>query len=836
MRNDGEYALSGQRTRLRGLKLRIWVTWAGILTERVAQAFWPAWSAALLGYAAYAFVPVALLPPVAVAGLLLSGAALFAATLVYGLTGFRFPGVSVALDRLDKSHPGRPISALLDRQSTGILDDGSVAVWNRHMERMSQAASKVRAVPPDLRLSRRDRFSVRYLAAAAFVCAIIFAPDREVFLATDAAANAAMPAIQFEAWLEPPLYTGKRSIYLNDLSEQVIPAPIGSLIPIRIYGEADGLEIRQTVDDIAGASGGEGTRREVKVRNNGSLMIGGPAAEDVRVWKFFAIPDKPPSIKISGPLQAEAMGSVTLPLSLQDDYGVEDASIRISLDIDRIDRRYGLQVEPERVDDADYPVLLPFADSRQEFEAEFAGNFAKHRWAGLPVRMKATAIDGAGQHDISIVPLETLPGRRFFDPMAAALVEQRRDLLWSRKNGARVARVLRAITHNPEDAMDDIGAYLMIRNSIHRLEASGTETIGSNMRDQVAEMLWQVAVRLEEGDLAPLRERMREVGERLSQALQDNRPQEEIDALMREYMEALGAFMEAMASNAAEAPDNLREFSELREVEDSRIGDAVSELEQAIREGRLDDAASLLDQLRSVTENMMAMSQEQRENSDQLRETMEGLADTFRQQQGLSDEAYRELSERRAAGQAGSSPGNSGYSGGLGSGEDHFATGEWGSANRELAERQESIRQGLRQQLSNLEGLGNSRNLDAFMSFDQAVRSMSLAREGLSAGELEDALSDQAVAIDKLAEGIRALGEELSSQAGTDADGENYVMPTTDPLGRGAGSLTTDDNLVPESLSQRRSRELRNEIQQRSGEQFRPPAEIDYLLRLLERF
>ena len=50
-----------------------------------------------------------------------------------------------------------------------------------------------------------------------------------------------------------------------------------------------------------------------------------------------------------------------------------------------------------------------------------------------------------------------LPARRFFDPLASAIVEQRRDLLWSRATGTRVAQILRAVSHRPEGLFQGVG-------------------------------------------------------------------------------------------------------------------------------------------------------------------------------------------------------------------------------------------------------------------------------------------------------------------------------------------------------------------------------------------
>ena len=64
----------------------------------------------------------------------------------------------------------------------------------------------------------------------------------------------------------------------------------------------------------------------------------------------------------------------------------------------------------------------------------------------------------------------TLPARRFFDPLAAAVIEQRRDLLWSKDNAPRVAQVLRASRTGPRGLFRSETAYLRLRVILRRLE------------------------------------------------------------------------------------------------------------------------------------------------------------------------------------------------------------------------------------------------------------------------------------------------------------------------------------------------------------------------------
>ena len=140
--------------------------------------------------------------------------------------------------------------------------------------------------------------------------------------------------------------------------------------------------------------------------------------------------------------------------------------------------------------------------------------------------------------------------RRFYDPMARALIEQRRDLLWSPENGRRVTQVLRAVTYHPEEAFDSPRAYLVVRAAIRRLaEAEKAGTVAA-AQDEVAEALWQAAVQIEDGNLGDAKERLAKAKERLQQALREGAPDDEIARLMDELRQATRDYMDQMARDA----------------------------------------------------------------------------------------------------------------------------------------------------------------------------------------------------------------------------------------------------------------------------------------------
>jgi hypothetical protein len=60
-----------------------------------------------------------------------------------------------------------------------------------------------------------------------------------------------------------------------------------------------------------------------------------------------------------------------------------------------------------------------------------------------------------------------------------------------------------------------------------------------------------------------------------------------------------------------------------------------------------------------------------------------------------------------------------------------------------------------------------------------------------------------------------------------------------DPLGRETPSQTLDSGdtvKVPEEADLLRAREILDELRRRLGERTRPPSELDYIERLIERF
>jgi len=813
--------------------------------ESALRAFWPlgafaaaAWAAAAFGLADHTTRPQTIALVGAVAAVLLY-------LLVRGIRRFRWPSDAAARARIDARLPGRPLAALRDTPAVGAEDAGARSVWAAHTARMRRLAAGARAVPADLRLAPRDPWALRLMALVLLVSALVFARDSGIESVSAALAPENRPEVatgpSFEGWAEPPAYTGRPTLYLPEVpGDRPVAVPQGTRVTLRVYGPADRFSLSESVSEGASstlAPAAEGIAASAfDVRTGGSITLRRGEAE-VGAWSFVVDPDAPPSIEAAGPVERTATGEMRLAYTARDDYGVTAADATIELDLERVDRRHGLETDPEPRPTLEVQLPLPLSGGGGEIAETLIEDFSKHPWAGLPVRIVLAAEDAPGQVARSPEIREALPGRRFYDPLAAALVEQRRDLLWSVENGRRVTQVLRALTHRPEGVFDSQRAYLVVRMAIRRLDAAVDDGRTAAARDEVAEALWQAALLLEEGSLGDAAERLARAKERLQEALRNGASDEEIAQLMDELRDATRDYMEQMAREAIERGEMQR--AEIPPGSQTMNQDQIQQLMDRIQElseqGRKAEAEALLEQLQQMLENMQMMMTEGQPGQGQQgqgEQSLQGLADALREQQGLADESFQQLQrefrqgQQQGQGQQGGQP----------------QPGQQGEGGEQsLAERQEALRELMEQLQGDLPGSAGEGTRE---SLDEAERNMGEARDGLQEGDTAGALDRQAEAIDNLREGLRNLSQDLQraeggqGQQGTEG-GQATADRSNDPLGRpvgSRGSLGTNEQLVPEADAAARARSILDELRRRSGDLSRPQVELDYLRRLLDRF
>ncbi len=813
-------------TALRRLSRPLRLTRLGMAAERFTLCFWKAWSVLFVALAALmmGFHESAPLEAVWIGGLAISAAFLW--FLFTGLRWFRWPTREDALQRLDQTLPGQPLQALGDAQAIGTGDAASEAVWAAHLERMAARAAAAKRVKPDLRISRRDPYALRYVALTALAVALLFGSLWRVSTLTQMAAPGGPQTLAegpaWEGWIEPPTYTGMPALYLNEIAAGKLRAPKGSRVSLRLYGEVGALSVDETVSGRAGLETGPATAtsQSFDIVQPGRLEIKGQGG---REWKVELAPDIPPQVMLQGKTERDLSGRMRQRFHAQDDFGVTSGRAKIALNLAATPRRYGLITEPDPREAVEVDLPMTIGGNRKDFVGTLVEDFSRHPWANLPVSLTLTVTDAAGQEGQSEAMQISLPGRSFFDPFAAALIEQRRDLLWARANGRRVAQVIRALIHRPDDSVVSARSYLPLRMAIKRLEA-GLEApsgLSAETQDEVAEALWAIAVQIEDGDLADAAERLRQAQERLEQAMRDGATDEEIARLMDALRQAMQDYMRQMAQQQGSKPS--QQFSgEMQTITADQLQQLLDRLQQLMEEGRMAEAQQLLDMLAQMMANMQAvqgqaggMGQGGMSPGDQA---MQGLADMLRDQQGLSDESFSEL-------QQWFNPGGSQGQSGTGS----------------LADRQGGLQQRLDDFRRNLPGAGTEEGDAAREALRQGSDAMGDAEEALGNDDLAGALDSQAQALEALREGMRNLGEALARAQGQSGQptGQTAGERQRDPLGResgASGQIGTDENLLQDTDVYRRAQDLLDEIRRRSGERERPQQELDYLRRLLERF
>lgn len=828
------------------IALPLRLTQAGLWAERLTRAFWPLSTLLLAVLAVLSFGVQdhvglnTLWAGVAVAGL----GGLWA--LIRGLRAFRAPTRAEAMVRLDSRLPGRPLASLTDHQAIGGDDPASLAVWRAHLARMAERASGARPVEPDLRLSSRDPFALRYVALTGFVMALIFGSLWRVgsvaALAPGAAGGlAAGPT--WEGWAQPPAYTGKPTLYLNDITAGALDLPIGTRLQFRLYGEVGALTLSETVSgDAAPADATQSVARDFVLNTSGTVAIDGPGG---RAWDLTALPDGRPTITPKGDIGREADGRFRQEFSTSDDYGVVAGQVSIALDLPAVDRRYGLATEPEPREAVTLDLPMPVTGNRAEFSETLIDDLSQHPFANLPVTMIFTAIDAAGQEGRAEPISVVLPGRRFFDPLAAALIEMRRDLLWNRQNAARSVQILKAVTYKPEEFIRNERAYLRLRVLMRQMDDEKA-ALTPERRDEMAEELWQIALMVEEGDLASAFERLQRAQDRLDEAMRNGASPEEIDELMQELRQALNEYMRELAEEAQRNPDSqLSQNMDGMQMSGDQLQQMLEELQRLMEEGRMAEAQELMEMLRQLMENMQVVEGQGGQGQGQGNQAMRDLNETLRDQQNLSDDAFRDLQEGRDGQQQGEGqqPGQqpSEQQG------DQQGQGQGQPGGQGLAQRQQELRDRLgRLGQGQLPGEGSEQGEEGRRQLDRAGRAMREAEEALRNEDLPGALDRQAEALEALREGMRNFGEALAEQQrqeGQGQPGEDFgrADPNSqrDPLGREPGEsarIGSDRNMLQGEDVYRRAQDLLDEIRRRSGDQSRPDAELDYLKRLLDMF
>jgi uncharacterized protein (TIGR02302 family) len=741
----------------------------------------------------------------------------------------------------------RPASAFDDKPIGGAQSETS-PLWQAHRSRLT---ALVRSMKPGLPMPRTDRFdplALRALLVLLLVVAGISNYSRAVERIGSAfvlGPSTSVLALRVDAWIAPPVYTSQPPLMLtsgpivgasNEL-ERVREVPEGSALSIRVNNSGRGTVAVRTIadgqqDDVVllpdemapEARGGLSTyQTKLEWTQRVELLVDGRVAAS---WPINVIPDQPPEISFEQEPGETARKALEIRYQASDDYGVSAASaiIRQLAPDGQSIAEDGPWPAPE------FPINLARANATSVSGQSYK-DLTAHPWAGLPVEIYLEARDQAGQTGRSDRRRITLPERAFNNPVARAIIEQRRTLVADPRGSRRqVTRMLNALTLMPERYLRSASAYLGLRTAYWRLiNDASIDSVKS-----VVDQLWRVALRLEDGELSDAEEALRTAQDRLEQALRDGASEEEIARLMAELREALSRFLQSMAQNAERMPGEFGDvpFDPSRVLSQDDLEQMLRSIEDLARTGSRDMAQQMLSQLRSLLENLQAPQSAPSEMAEQLMQMLREFGNIIQEQQQLLDETYR--AERGdGTGEGEPQPGQPGQQG----------EGQQGQQGQQpsddlagLSGRQQALREALERLLEQMREQGAQMPGE----LDGAGTAMGDAAQSLQQGDGTRATQQQTLALDRLRQGAQSMAEQFFSQLGQmgqQRTGEGNRG--RDPLGRPqrtTGPDTGDTVKVPNEFDIQRAREILQELQRRLGDPSRPGLELDYLERLIRRF
>jgi uncharacterized protein (TIGR02302 family) len=788
------------------------------------------------------------------AGARMAGLALFAAALLAALlplARLRAPAPAQTLSRLDRDSaaPHRPASSSVDRLADPKADESTRAMWALHQRRLAAKIDAIEVAPPAPRMVDRDIRALRFGAALLAVCAAFAAGSERyarIAAAFDWRSEAAIAqGFRLDAWIDPPSYTGKPPILLDafgsDAAARKIATPAGSILVFRATDETVVAKVEGALAPLAPPKPADGAaapapanpkdpaagERRWTIKGDGKLLVSRDGAP-LSTFEIAGIANEKPTIALTARPKPNVRGSLTLAYKIADQYGVNNAEANFATpSMDGKAARGRPLVDPPKM-----ALQLP-PGANGIGEAQTTGDLSQSPWAGAQVEMTLHAHDLAGEDGTSGPIAMTLPQRRFDNPLARSLVEQRRDLaLDPDRNRSRVATALEALLIAPDVFGTTPSIYLGLQAVQSRLAAarSDPDLIG------VTDLLWSMALQIEDGDASQAERDLRAAEQKLREALEHGASDEEIRELMKELRAAAEKFTRELAQRAPEQGDQ----GDSATLTPEDLKSLLDRMEDTARTGEKAQAQAMLDQLQNLFENMKSARKGGSPGERERRKQMGALDKLMRDQQALRDETFRRDQrerKRRAAPHGLEQPDD-----GQPQDDADSAQGQPDSG-APLDERQKA----LRDRLGELQRQMKSQGLKGEKGFDDAQGAMGEAEGDLKAdGKGKgSAVEHQGRALEAMREGAQGLQKQMQGQG---EEGEGAAEATgdpgpggqngRDPLGRDRNGLkggATDGRLTGEVGAAQRAQRVLEELRRRLADPNRPGDERDYLERLLKR-
>jgi uncharacterized protein (TIGR02302 family) len=774
---------------------------------------------------------------------------------IWPLVWFRWPSREQGLSRLDRGSglAHRPATTLTDTLSS--QDPVALALWQAQRERTLASLKRIRAGLPAPRLRIHDPWALRALVGVMLVACYIAAGDERLLrIAAAFDWNGVLsPAnIRVDAWVNPPVYTGKPPIILSAANKEAalpasgpLPVPAGSTLIVRSSGGSlDVVSGGGVTEAVPVQDAPKGTNeKHFTIAGDGTAHVRAPSGQPQ--WRFTAVPDRAPTIALAKDPERQARGSLQMSYRIEDDYGVTEAQARFVARASEAQKN-GPAARPLFLP-PQFSLVLPNARTRNGV-GQTVKDLSEDPYAGADVTLTLTAKDEAGNEGKSEPFDMRLPERLFTKPLARALIEQRRNLALDANRNAEVYAALDALMIAPELFMpDEAGHYLGLYSVSRQLDAARSD---DELREVVAS-LWALAVTIEDGNISDVDKALRAAQEALKQALERGASDEEIKKLTQDLRAALDNFLRQLAEQLRNNPQQLARPLDpnTKVLRQQDLNNMIDRLERLSRSGDKDAAKQLLEQLQQMLENLQ-MAQPGQGGDNEMEQALNELGDMIRKQQQLRDKTFKQGQDSRRDRNRGNKQQGEQGMGDLQQDQqglrDRLKKLQQELAKRGMGPRQrgEKGQQGQQgQQQGQQPGGEQGDNEDSLGEADSA---MGDAGDRLGEGNADGAVDSQGKALEALRKGAQSLAEAMQQGDGDqqgdgpgDRMGRQQAGPNgTDPLGRPLRSHEYDElsKMIPGEIDVQRVRRILEELRRRLGDPSRPQLELDYIERLLKDY
>jgi uncharacterized protein (TIGR02302 family) len=626
------------------------VSWLSLLVERLWRSYWPVFSL-LFAFAGLAGLGV----------LTFFGAAahivfllLFLVAIVYFTArprfAFRLPRqahVRRAVERQSGlSH--RPLEALTDKPVKGTSPE-AVALWDKYQDRLRRYRSRLKIYRPNSGVAQRDAYALRHAALLLLAVGLFVAQGDIGFrlmnaLHVDTARWIRQTPVALDAWITPPDYTGMSPVFLATTQIGARPdtlkirVPENSLLKIRISGFSS--PPRMTLGDthpVFTNPAAQSYALEMKLKKSGTLKLTqGFFRRTLGEWPITVVPDNPPDLTLIG-TEKTPQGALKINYAAKDDYGLKKITGTVAPGPE-IARALG---------GGPFDFDIPVATNDNNI-FDHVEDLTDNPFAGSKVTLTLTAEDDAGNKTTSAPLTLVLPERVFNNPVARRIAAERKRLIWYNNALTQVVvkRELADIAQQPLGYHYDTRVFLGLDVAVKRLIYEGGDKEAVN---SLVPLLWNLALRVEDGGLSMAGRDLSDALQRLSEGLKNkNISKAEMDALMddvrqkmRQYVKTLATEMRSRMQEGKNIPTLSPELAR-KFMKHIDMGKMLREMQQLSQGGSREQMQKMAEYLKKSVDNLdLNRMEKMQESQRQQIKALNDLQKLIERQQSLLDKTNK---------------------------------------------------------------------------------------------------------------------------------------------------------------------------------------------------